>query len=163
MSKSKEQSAIDAIYTLVERVDLLDKKIEIVDTNIKHLNNKVSQLLSPNRAVVSASASAAPGASAVSTIPPRASSSGDIDKLVIGPTKVFGRIVDKNVVPIPDVEVSIYDSSSDLIKSERSNSDGYWEVRLPSGKYGVQYSHSRFKTINRTIELEDGIKSFEVR
>ena len=47
MSKTKEQSAIDAIYTLVERVDLLDKKIEIVDTNIKHLNNKVSQLLTP--------------------------------------------------------------------------------------------------------------------
>tara|TARA_A100001011_G_scaffold396727_1_gene495366 strand:+ start:492 stop:977 length:486 start_codon:yes stop_codon:yes gene_type:complete len=161
MAKSKEQSAIDAIYALVERVDLLDKKIEIVDTNIKHLNNKVSQLLTSSNSISAPSAAPASIPSATAGALPRGSE--NIDKLVLGPVKVFGRIVDKNMVPIPDVNVSVYDSSSDLIKSERSSSDGYWEVRLPSGKYGVEYSHSRFKTVNRTIELQNGIKIFEVK
>jgi len=158
MAKSKEQSAIDAIYALVDRVDLLDKKIEIVDTNIKHLNNKVSQLLTSSKPIALPSARAsAVAATSVST------GSESVDKLVLGPVKVFGRIVDNNMVPIPDVAISVYDSSSDLIKSEISNADGYWEVRLPAGKYGVEYSHSRFKTINRTVNLENGIKTFEVR
>lgn len=161
MAKSKEQSAIDAIYLLVERVDLLDKKIEIVDTNIKHLNNKVSQLLTSNNSISAPSAASVSIPSATAGSIPNGAK--DIDKLVLGPVKVFGRIVDKNMVPIPDVSVGVYDSSSDLIKSERSNSDGYWEVRLPSGKYGIEYSHSRFKTVNRTVELQDGIKTFEVK
>ena len=33
MSKSREQSAVDAIYEILDRLDLLDRKMEIIDAN----------------------------------------------------------------------------------------------------------------------------------
>ena len=164
MSKTKEQSAIDAIYSLLERVDLLDKKIDMIDTNVKHLNNKVSKISTgvvqrPNSVAASMpEASAVPSASV-----PSSYKKVDVQNVVLGAIKVYGYIVDKNMVPITEVIVNVYDENSSVIKSESSNRDGYWEVRLPSGRYGVEYSHARFKPVNKTIILSDGISSYEVK
>ena len=37
MSKTKEQSAIDIIYSLLDKVDLLDKKIDIIHSQRRKL------------------------------------------------------------------------------------------------------------------------------
>jgi hypothetical protein len=165
MSKTKEQSAIDIIYSLLDKVDLLDKKIDMIDTNVKHLNNKVSQIRNsvnagPSRAKpgLPSQPSAQPSAVAPNTI-----QKSEVAKLVLGSIKVFGYIADKNRVPITDVVINVYNQQSELVKSESSNKDGHWEVRLPSGRYGVEYSHSRFKSINRTISLEEDMSAYEVK
>ena len=44
MSKTREESAIDTIYNLVQAIESLDKKVMVIDSNIKLLNNKVSKL-----------------------------------------------------------------------------------------------------------------------
>ena len=55
MPKTKEQSAIDAIYEILDRLDLLDKRVQIIDDNVKLLSNKVSKL--NKNAAVAATAS----------------------------------------------------------------------------------------------------------
>ena len=155
-------SAVDAIYLLLEKVDLLDKKISIVDTNVKLLSNKISKI-SSNSAMAASAAASPPTPSkpeAKQSAPVRQQK---VEKLVLGNCKVHGYIVSKAKLPIEDVSVNIFDDSSSLIKSVSTNSDGHWEVRLPPGRYGVEYIHKNFKPINRTITLTPEDKNFEVR
>jgi hypothetical protein len=44
MSKDREKSAVDAIYEILDKLESLEKKMTIIDSNIKLLNNKVSGL-----------------------------------------------------------------------------------------------------------------------
>ena len=76
---------------------------------------------------------------------------------------MHGYIVNKAKVPILNVVVNVYDNNNKLVKNAKTNNDGYWEVRLPSGKYGVEYIHKKFKPINRVVELAEDIVDYEVR
>ena len=158
MSKTKEQSAIDAIYEILDRLDLLDKRVQVIDDNVKLLSNKVSKL--NKNAAVAASASPAIRESSSNQSTQKQQK---VDRLVLGNIKMHGYIVNKAKVPILGVVVNVYDHANKLVKNAKTNNDGYWEVRLPSGKYGVEYIHKKFKPINRTIELVDDIRNYEVR
>ena len=72
----------------------------------------------------------------------------------------------KKKAPIKGVNIIIYNTDGDIIKEKISNNDGYWSVRLPSGKYGVEYNHQfgkrKFKPINRTVELLERTREYEV-
>jgi hypothetical protein len=159
MTKSKEQSAIDVIYTLLEKVELLDKRVQVIDDNVKILSNKVSKL-NRNAAVAAVTA---PSSFDKSFTEPSPRKQQKVEKLVLGKIKTYGYIVNKVKVPIEDVIVNVYDNSNKLVKNSKTNGDGYWEVRLPSGKYGVEYIHKKFKPINRVIELSDELREYEVR
>lgn len=155
-------SAVDAIYLLLEKVDLLDKKISVVDTNIKLLSNKVSKI-SSNSALAASAAASPPAPNKPDAKQPALVGQQKVEKLVLGNCKAYGYIVSKSKVPIEGVSVNIFDETSSLIKSSPTDSDGYWEVRLPPGRYGVEYIHKNFKPINRTITLTPEDKNFEVR
>jgi hypothetical protein len=159
MPKLKEQSAIDTIYTLLEKIELLDKRVQVIDDNVKILSNKVSKL-NKNAAVAAVTAPSSFGKSFTDLSPKKQQK---VEKLVLGNVKTYGYIVNKVKVPIEDVVVNVYDASNKLIKNSKTNAEGYWEVRLPSGKYGVEYIHKRFKPINRVIELSDELREYEVR
>jgi len=49
------------------------------------------------------------------------------------------------------------------VKETSTDSNGYWECRLPSGRFGVEYTHKNFKPVNRNISIPDGVDTFEVR
>jgi hypothetical protein len=87
----------------------------------------------------------------------KAEPSGD---LVIGKIKVYGKIVNKNKEPISNVNINIYNESSQVIKKRQTDAEGYWEVRLPAGRYGIEYAQKGFKPINRNIELSNDMKMF---
>jgi len=159
MSKTKEKSAIDAIYEILDKLELLDKRVQVIDDNVKILSNKVSKL-NKNAAVAAVTAPSSLGKSFTDLGPKKQQK---VEKLVLGKIKTYGYIVNKVKVPIEDVVVNVYDVSNKLIKNSKTNSEGYWEVRLPSGKYGVEYIHKRFKPINRVIELSDELREYEVR
>lgn len=156
MSKTKEQSAIDAIYEILDKLELLDKRVQIIDDNVKILSNKITKL-GRNAAVAS---SISVKNDSMQEVPARQQK---VEKLILGNIKTYGYIVNKAKVPINDVAVNIYDNLSKLIKNIKTNRDGYWEVRLPSGKYGVEYIHKKFKPINKTIELTNDTNEYEVR
>lgn len=161
MSSDREKSAIDVIYELGDKIELLNKKIDILDTNLKLANNKISKL---NKAINVIAEQKSFSNDAITSQPTeRIVPSGKDGGLVLGKIKTFGRVATSSRKPIKDVMVKIYNESGDLIKTRKTDSDGYWDVRLPGGKYGVQYSHKKFKDINITIQLTDDMDSFEVK
>ena len=152
--KSKEHSAIDAIYNIEEKLSELLKRFQVVEDNVKLLNNKVTKLKQlPNPLPLDKSIH-------TPTSPERQQK---VEKLVLGNIKLFGYIVNKAAKPLSEVTVNVFDENSRLIKNITTDKDGYWEVRLPPGKFGVEYIHKKFKPVNKTVELLDGTKEVEVR
>lgn len=162
--ENEEESAIDVIYQLQKDSEYIKKYIQLIDNNLKLIFNKLNKIEekidSQEYSISSPKITATPGTPA-----PKQSKSAKkavSDRLVLGATKVFGYIKNKNHQPIPDVEINVYDEKGEVIKKRKSDSDGYWDVRLPVGKYGVEYIQSGFRPINRTIEVSKSMKTFEV-
>nr|BDD46259.1 hypothetical protein 91 [bacterium] len=163
----RARSAIEEIYAISEQLKTIEKQILIIDNNIKLLNNKVSKLSKQKESVTAKAPVATPAVQAApvsktpsATVPARSKD------LVIGDIKVFGYVVSKNRAPIKGVNVKVYNEGGEIIKEKTTNDDGYWSARLPPGRYGVEYNHQfgkrKFKPINRTIELTDRTREFEV-
>jgi hypothetical protein len=163
MSSEKEISAIDAIYQILDRLDIMEKRLHVIDDNVKILSNKVSKFArapSPTAVEVGSAVAVAP---VKINSPQNSSSQQKVEKLLLGKVKVFGYIVNKGKKPLTDVAVKIFDEKNEMVKDNKTNSDGYWDVRLPPGRYGVEYIHKNFKPINRTIVLTNSDSEYEVR
>jgi hypothetical protein len=158
--ENKTKSAIDSIYNIESRLEDFDKRFSSIESQLKILNSKLEKALKTKDVKPSVSLGGMPSAK-----PPVASAKHNkkVEKLVLGSTKAFGYIVNKNKEPIKGVEVNIYDSDNDMIKKIATNDDGHWSARLPSGKFGVEYIHKKFKPINRTILIPENVTEFEVR
>jgi hypothetical protein len=161
MSYNKSKSAIDLIYELNEKMDKVMARLDVIDTNIKLSNNKMSKI---NKAIKELRDdmdsmvinSPSPGTQDIVK-------SGKEGPLVLGKIKTFGRIVDPKLRPIQDVLVKVYNEEGDLIKTRKTDRDGYWDVRLPSGSYGVEYIQKGFRPASTRVELTDDMESYEVK
>jgi hypothetical protein len=160
---SKEQSAIDIIYLLKDSIERIDKKIDVLDSNIKLLNNKIVKVQKTVNNLTLSEVKDPDEKVSIGNEADIVKTGKRSDKYVTGPVRTFGKILAKNMRPIPDVQVAIFNDENEAIKTRKTDSHGYWEVRLPSGKFSVQYTHKNFKPINLNIILEDGITDFEVK
>ena len=152
--KSKEHSAIDSIYSMEESVNNLSKRVEIFEGMLLP-SNKLDQLSKKNQA-------SAPAAVVKVDSSQKQVSPTKVEKLLLGKVKSLWKDeVNKSLQPLYGVLVNIYDSSSELVKSIKTDDEGLWEVRLPGGKYGIEYIHKNFKPINRTIEIFRILKNFQ--
>jgi len=170
----KEFSAIDAIYLILEKIDDLDKRVQVIDDNIKILNNKITKLnknISQDGPKVFASDGPKSIPTAVAVGQPIIGSSEEfsqlptkeVEKLTLGPIKIYGYIMNKMRQPVENVVVNIFDINNKLVKTNKTNNDGYWDSRLPSGKYNIEYIHNKFKPINKEIEVPKNVKEYEVK
>ena len=156
--KKDEISAIDAIYEALDILSTLDKRLSVIEDNIKILNNKISKI---NKNIVT---SAEATQSVESNYQNQDTGMAkDPERLVLGNIKVYGYIVNRERKPIESVSVNVYDENNRLLRNISTDENGYWECRLPSGQYGVEYIHKKFKPINKSVKLENGQKTFEVR
>lgn len=165
MSKNKELSAIDAIYSLLDEVQELRREVKAIDSNIKLLNNKIlkmSQGTVPTIPTASAAVPAGPTAVPVS-VPVKAASQSEPASTI----KLFGRIKNQAKKPIKGVYIKIYDASGNVIKSRETDSEGYWEARVAAGSYGVEldarHINKKFLPKNINISVNDSMSEFEVK
>lgn len=153
-----EQSAIRSIYEIKEDIKFIKQYLKLLDNNLKLLSNKLSKLskedFSNNTPI---QITATPG----TALPPKPKDT-TVDILTVGPIKVFGKIFNKNKLPIYDVQVNIYNQENQIVKTRKTDREGFWEVRLPTGRYGVEYIQEGYKPVNRTITLTPELKIFEV-
>lgn len=159
---TKEQSAIDAIYTLLEKLETVEQKIDQLDQNVKLINNKLNSFKPKQQVKASVPGSRTAKTVAKTSPSPAAKSVNNEPKLVLGNITVFGEIKTKDGQDIKDVLVNIYSEDNELLKSTRSGKGGYWETRLPPGRYGVEYIHDRFKPVNSVIEVDNSTKRYRV-
>jgi hypothetical protein len=155
-NKDREQSAVDAIYEILNEIKDLKKRLDIIDNNIKLLNNKV------NKSSAAASKPGRPSATAPIGVSQPAKA-----EVVSKNIKVFGRIKNQRKKPIKDVKVKIFSPKGALVKSRSTDSEGYWEARIPPGQYGVEYDASsinkKFRPINLNINIDKDVKEYEVK
>jgi hypothetical protein len=162
----KEFSAIDAIYLILDKINNLEKKMQVIDDNIKILNNKVTKL---NKNVSQDTTRVMPTASTTNQ-PSLADQEyrgqtevREPEKLLLGPVKIYGYIVNRSRHPVENVVVNLFDSSNKLVKTNKTNQDGYWESRISSGKYNVEYIHNKFKPVSKEIDIPKTAKEYEVK
>lgn len=158
------KTAIETIFTLEEKLDKITAKIDLLDVTIGNLNNKIYVLNSK----ISELSNLAP-TPYVGGVPSASVPSGSVTKqaqsssLVLGNVRVFGYILNQSKMPIRDVYVRVFSSDNSVIKETSTDSDGYWECRLPSGRFGVEYTHKNFKPVNRPVTIPEGVSSYEVK
>jgi|14BtaG_2_1085337.scaffolds.fasta_scaffold05155_2 hypothetical protein len=163
MSDEKEISAIDAIYQILDKIDVMEKRLHVIDDNVKILSNKVSKFIRTSVPTAVESEVHAVTPVVKDNSPRNSSSQQKVKKLLLGNIKVFGYIVNKEKRPLNEVSIKVYSDKNEIVKDHHTNVDGYWEVRLPAGRYGVEYIHKNFKPINRTIVLNQTDREYEVK
>lgn len=173
---SEAKSAIDEIFKISESMESLSSSIKVLEKSIKSLNSKFIILTKKVDAIEEKMESSfsyqknETQSSMPSAKPPGGSPSANQnfskeetnDKLVLGAIKTYGYIVNKDRVPIPNIKVTVFDKDKDKIRSIKTNSDGYWEARLPAGVYKIIYSHEKFNDIIKEIEIPKGSINFRV-
>ena len=164
---SDEKSAIDEIYKNSESIELIKQYIQLIENTQKLIlnnQNKIKKEIDDIKEILSKTS---PGGISITATPgtpvPPKKERKESDKLVIGAVKTFGYIKNKEKEPIAEVEVNIFDQDNEVIKRRKTDKQGYWEVRLPPGRYGVEYIQKGYKPINVFIDIEKNIKEFEVK
>lgn len=172
-----EKTALEIILELPSILKKIENKIDVLDTNLKILNSKINKIKieesnQPKQKEILANIddqdqefiarpTATPGnasqnsslASGVQKVAP---------KLVLGSIKVFSSIKTSTGKPVEGMTINIFDSSNDLIRNLITDKDGYWECKLPHGRYSLEMIHPKLKTINKQFDLSKDMKSYEV-
>lgn len=157
----KATSAIDKIELILNKLnsleELIEKKLKVIENDVKLLNNKVNKLSSPKETKAS-------GPSATAPVPV-------VDQLVVAHSneliKIFGKIKNQNKQPIENVQVRLFTPTGEILKTRATDSNGYWEARIPPGQYGVEYDptgiNKRLSPVNMTVNIKPGSKEYEIK
>ena len=177
----EKKTALEIILELPSLFKRMEARINVLDTNLKILNSKLNKMKvsttqepetqnleeekseqdQPKRFLPTATPGPV-GVAEESDVQAPVKQSDSPKKLVLGPIKVYSTIRTTTGKPVDGMTINIFDSSNELIRELKTNKEGYWECKLPSGKYSLEMIHPRLKTINKIFELQKNMKEFEV-
>ena len=166
--KKREISAIDSIYEVLERIKKIESHYELLNKQLAIMNNKLNMLVDSETEIIE-KPTAKPFSSTYSNMDSKDRSAAQEivetkeSGFVIGKVKVFSKLLTPSKQPIPDVNVKIFSFDNKVLRNILTDRGGYWDARLPPGRYRVTMDHSNFKTIERNIVLDDSMKVYEVR
>ena len=164
------KKAVDLIYDINDKIDTMMSKLSSmeeamssVNNKIYVLNEKVSSLESKILEVKNSSVNHPTAVAHVISSPAPSASPKKSEKLLIGNVKIYGYVYNKNKSPISGVDVTLFTSDNEIVRSLKTDGSGYWEARVRSGRYSVELKHGRFKPINKFVEIPEGVSDFEVK
>jgi hypothetical protein len=174
----QEKTALEIILELPSILRKLENKIDVLDTNLKILNTKLNKIKTAEPQITPSAQQpleikkeqeeaqvqrpmAMPGIAIdkQGALPQQRQLA---NKLILGSIKVFSRIKTASGKPVDGMTINIFDRENDLIRNLITDKDGYWECKLPSGKYSIEMIHPKLKTINKEFELLKDVKTYEV-
>ena len=168
----REISAIDAIYLTLDKVKELTENVSSMKDTISELENKVYVL---NSRISKLNKESNKPVNKESNKPPKAVSDNSLNQknytsstvqensgLILGKVKLYGYIKNSSMFPIRGVNIELYKDGKQVRKI-LTDKEGYWEARIPSGRYIVKYIHHKFKPVSKDITISDKDKEFEVR
>jgi len=173
-----EKTALEIILELPSILKKIENKIDVLDTNLKILNTKINKIKAtesqPQAAPIIPQNQPQEAAESEEQIQRPMAMPGPIDdqqkrparsvsgKLVLGSIKVFSKIKTASGKPVDGMTINVFDKENDLIRNIITDKDGYWECKLPSGRYSIEMIHPKLKTINKEFELSKDMKTYEV-
>ncbi len=173
-----EKTALEIILELPSILKKIENKIDVLDTNLKILNTKINKIKAvdsqpqvapqvpqnqPQEAAESEDQAQRPMAMPGPIDDQQKRTARSVSaKLVLGSIKVFSKIKTASGKPVDGMTINIFDKENDLIRNIITDKDGYWECKLPSGRYSIEMIHPKLKTINKEFELSKDMKTYEV-
>ena len=175
-----EKTALEIILELPSILKKIENKIDVLDTNLKILNSKLNKIrqsedlpANQSQKQIAQEAKVIPQDEEPAKSMPIAVPGGVpateqkqarqvSNKLVLGATKVYSSIKTASGKPVDGMTINIFDEHNDLIRNILTDKDGYWESRLPAGRYSVEMIHPKLKTINKEFQISKDTKSYEV-
>lgn len=184
---SDERSGIDMLMEILDKLNTLEKRMNVLDLNVKTIANgsNLAGLITkaidtPYKEYVKAmkpkiTAVETPDTNgfknfkfhAVDTQDKISKQSGDNKIRVTGKIKINSG---KKIVPLPGVTVKVYDTQDKLVKNTKTNKAGHWMGQLLPGKYVVsfdgEFKGQKLQQQNINFEvpstLPEGVSEFEV-
>lgn len=145
--------ASELLEKLVSQVESLTQKVDVMDRNIKQLLNKKpeEQKTQPKLPTVKAEDSQ-------QDFQFKSLREVKREKTV----RVFGYVKRTGGIPMTDVVISVFDSKDKIMMTRSTNDRGYWEGRLPIGKYVIEYKKDGFSAINKVFEITSNMDELEI-
>jgi hypothetical protein len=125
------KSGIEMIESLYRKVDLLERRFEVIEQNTKEILNRVNGFEKPKQPNDINKPTIASLTPTISEQKPKLSSKNNV--------KVIGKIKNKEGKAICSVNIKIFNEQNQIIKETRTNKAGEWMCFLPPGKYGAEY------------------------
>lgn len=187
-----DKTGIEMLEELLQKVELLSKKVDILDQNIKKIANsaKLSELID-KAATANISGWSKPKAEAKAAVAPEEQPKGmrfklepvDASKVkqvqanrntksvpTNKPAMVKGKMItltNNQPTPLPDITIKIFDGKNKLMKETKTNRAGQWMAQLSPGRYVVEmtgkYKGQDLVPQNKIFELPAGVDEFEVQ
>jgi hypothetical protein len=170
------KTGLEVLTELLEQVKLLNKRMDLMDQNLKVLMNKertkapepkeppkiqAVERPEPKKGKMSIELTKKPEASAPKPEQPKAEKKPGV--MTSGKLAVY---TEGAQTPIPDAVIKIYDQDDRIVKETKTNRGGIWMALLAPGKYVVEISGKfRGKDLtkqNKSIVIPDGVSKFEV-
>ena len=164
------KTGLEVLVELVEQVRLLNKKLDVLDQNVKVLMN--AQRQAPTIETIPVHK---PQVQQVQPTPPKQQIVNPNDpsrfkpKSSVPGVPVSGRVVqlfEGKSIAVSDCQVLVYDDQDQLVKQTKTNKGGAWACMLKPGKYVAEIT-GKLKdqstlVQNKTFELLEGQKLCEV-
>jgi len=182
-----DKSGVEMLEEILQKMDLLSKKVDILDQNIKKIANsaKVSELINkahesnisgwtkPKQVEVEKQPTGmrftleSVDASRVKQMPsPNKNAKATINNM----TMVNGKMItlsENQSVPLPGISIRIFDGKNTILKETKTNKAGQWMAQLMPGKYVVEmtgsYKGQDLVPQNKVFEVPVGVTEFEVK
>lgn len=132
-----KKSGIEMIEDICRKIDLLNKRFEIIEQNTKELLNRANGFEKPMQQQ-DKKPSIASAVSISSTIEEQPEEQPEEQK-VSNNARVMGKIKNKEGKSISGVNVKVFNNNNHIVKETKTNRAGEWMCFLPPGKYGAEY------------------------
>jgi len=159
------KTGIEILTELVEQVRLLNKRIDLLDQNVKTLMNKTREQKPAETKI-----DPKPQIQAIDPPPPKQGKMTILTEKPRSGVMTSGRLVVKfgdKQTPIADASIKIFNDKDVLVRETKTNRGGIWMCLLPAGKYVAEIT-GKFRgkdliTQNKNFTIpDDGRKEFEV-
>jgi hypothetical protein len=154
-----DKTGLDVLVELVEQVKLLSKKLDVVDSNVKTLMNRIQI---PAKDVIPRP-QLKPKAEAVQPKPKAEAIEKPVGVMVSSKVVVMDGTVP---LPIPDLKVRVFDDADRVVKETKTNRAGSWMASLKPGRYLVeitgQFKGKDLVPQNKNFTVPQGVKEYEV-
>lgn len=148
---------IDLLKKIAEQQEEILGLFKVMDRNVKELMNQQINAQKISRAP---SVSTTPLNEEEDKIFDFGSSPGTVRRQKT--IKVFGYVQRTGGMPIPDVSVTFWNDKNEEVLKRITSVNGYWEGRLPAGKYALEYSGEKVRSINKVVELDNSMNELEI-
>lgn len=177
----------EALQKILENVENLNKvtgelkiSIQLIEANIKILNNRAAGLMLGNMSAMETVPALAnekivlPNthqtvtsrgrklSERAKTIEPNEEAAAP-DSNILTYKKVFGKLKGKDSEPEENVLVKVFDKNNEVCATTETDPIGYFETMLRPGKYVAEYTKVGFKTSNKTFEVGKYVKEVEIK